>query len=384
MALITIGRSVGKNSQNQAADVIKIGAALVEVGPDRGGLFAPPLTIEGLAEAIRSFQGFQTLPARDGRVEPTGGTLRRLNQILRPGESPAPTPLPSGTGTVKPLTDTTALQMSVNQRTFTPVETSLQTSVVFEWGGVDGGGQISYFEVDANVVPRWFGILVPNGVTSFDKAHIFFHPTPFQAGFKDDEYQSLGSWKGVFHYLSDRMGSQFCGAGTDRVLVMPLMAQSAAETCGNFPQTWESTVGRIFGMLKSGDMSSAAPAAQIASVVVSSFSSGITYSHHFRNKAKLGTRLSAVIDFDGAISSFGRHSASIVNPFGRVVRMQQMAASEKQLGVLAGHNTFPLARPRWSDVPFGNLFSKKPKEALLQIHGTIPQTMMFIAARRAG
>jgi hypothetical protein len=31
-----------------------------------------------------------------------------------------------------------------------------------------------------------------------------------------------------------------------------------------------------------------------------------------------------------------------------------------------------------------NLFPKNDAQAIMPIHGTIPQTMMFIAARRAG
>jgi hypothetical protein len=254
---------------------------------------------------------------------------------------------------------------------------------VFKWTGVTGKGKISYFELDDNVVPRWFGVLVPDGVSSFDKAHIFFHPTPSQAGYNDAQYHGLGNWSNIFHYLSDRMGSQFCGAGTGRVMVMPLMTQGAAEGSGILPQRWEAIIGRIFGMLKSGDMSESAPPASISSVVVSSFSSGITYSHHFRSKANLGERLVGVIDFDGGISTYGHLSASIRQPAGRVVRMQQMPAPQQMLGMLAAHNTFPLAKSRWGG-PYTNLFSKDERQALLQIHGTIPQTMMFVAAQRAG
>jgi hypothetical protein len=164
-------------------------------------------------------------------------------------------------------------------------------------------------------------------------------------------------------------------------MFMPLMTEGAAGTCGLFPQRWESIVSRIFGMMKSGNMSPSAPPASISSVVVSSFSSGITYSHHFRAKAGLGSRLAGVIDFDGGISSYGHFSTAIRNPPGRVVRMQQMPSTQQVLGALAIQSIFPLARPRWGG-PYENLFPKNERQALLSIHGTIPQTMMFIAARR--
>jgi hypothetical protein len=275
------------------------------------------------------------------------------------------------------------LATAVDQNTWTPIEISLTSELVFRWGGAAGKGKISYFELDENVVPKWFGVLVPEGVNTFDKVHIFFHPTPRQAGYNDAHYQGLGNWTGIFHYLSDRMGSQFCAAGMGRVLFMPLMTESAAATCGVFPQRWESIVGRILGMVKSGNMSGSANPVTISSVVVSSFSSGITYSHNFRNKAGLGSRLVGAIDFDGGISSYRRYSAVNTTPLGRVIRMQQMPATQQMLRPLAEQNTFPLARPRWGG-PYENLFPKNEAQALLQIHGTIPQTMMVIAARRAG
>lgn len=179
------------------------------------------------------------------------------------------------------------------------------------------------------------------------------------------------------------MGSQFCAAGTGRVMVMPLITQGSAGSCGIFPQRWESIVGRIFGMLKSDDMSGSASPVSISSVVVSSFSAGITYSHHFRSRANLGARLTGVIDFDGGFSTYKHLSASIRNPPGKVVRMQQMPSTQKMLKALAEQNTFPLARPRWGG-PFANAFPEDERKAGLKIHGTIPQTMMLIAAQRAG
>jgi hypothetical protein len=286
----------------------------------------------------------------------------------------------------RPLHNTSGLAPAVSKTTWSPVEALLTTRWVLAqdaWKGVTGSGKISYFELDKAVVPRWFGVLVPNGVTSFDKVHIFFHPTPSQAGYKDPDYQGLGKWSNIFHYLSDDFGSQFCAAGTGRVLVMPLMTTSVAGSCGIFPQRWETIVGSMLGMLKAGDMSGSAPAVSITNVVVSSFSSGITYSHHFRGTAKLGGRLAGVIDLNGEVSSFGQYSAMIARPPGRIVKVTQTAATQRQLPALATQNIFPLPHSRWSG-PYADVFSKNERIAMLQIHGTIPQTMMFIASQRAG
>lgn len=378
MAWVTIDKSVGRKGKNLDSDVAKIGTALVAVGPEQGGVYAVPLSIQGLIEAIELFQKVQNLSPRDGKVEPTSDTLRRINEILNPGMAP-----PAPGGTIRPLSNTTGLAAAVNQTTWTPIESSLVSEFVFQWGGVQGGGKISYFELDEKVVPRWFGVLVPSGVSSFNRAHIFFHPTPSQAGYKDINYHELANWSNIFHYLSDRFGSQFCAAGTGRVMIMPLMTQGTAGSCGVFPERWESIVSRIFGMLQSNDMSESARPVSISSVVVSSFSSGITYSHHFRSQAKLGSRLTGVIDLDGGISSFKQYSAMLHNPPGRVVRMQQMPAKQKMLAGLAEQNIFPLPRARWGG-PYEGLFPKNDAQAVLPIHGTIPQTMMFLAARRAG
>lgn len=383
MALVTIqGRNVGRNGQNLPQDVAAIAAALVAVGPERGGLFAPPLSEEGLAQAIEGFQTFHRLPVRDGRVDKGGRTLRRINEILNGGVTPPPPVPPASTGVIRPLENSSGLATEVDKNTWSPVESSLTTELVFKWTGVAGKGKISYFQLDDNVVPKWFGVLVPDGLTSFERAHIFFHPTPRQAGYLDPDYQGLGNWTGIFHYLSDPMAAQFCAAG-NRVFIMPLMTEGSSGSCGMFPARWESILGRIFGMIKSGDTSPTAPTVSVSDVIVSSFSSGIAYSHAFRSAARLGSRLAGVIDFDGVISSAGKYSAAIVTPPGRIVRMQQMAAAERTLPLLARNNTFPLGKERWGG-PYENLFSKDPRAALKQIHGTIPQTMMFLAARRLG
>lgn len=375
MSVIVIEKSVGRNGVNLPVDVAKIGAALVAVGPDRGGFFAPPLTIEGLGDAIEHFQQFQGLPVHDGRVDPGGRTLRRINEILDPAMPAA--------GGIRAMSGSAGFAATVNKNTWTPFEDSLVSDFVFQWANVAGSGRIFYFQLDEQVVPRWFGALVPDGTSSFDKVHVFFHPTPAQAGYHDSQYHGPANWPDIFHYLTDDMGAQFCAAGTGRVLVMPLMTQAAAQDCGVFPQRWESILGRILGMLKSGDTTGSAPPEPISSIVVSSFSSGIVYSHQFRSRAHLGGRLSGVIDFDGIISSFSQHSTALSGPPGRVVRMQQSAANPQSIGTLAAQNTFPLVRSRWGG-PWANSFVADDHQAMLQIHGTIPQTMMYVAAGRAG
>jgi len=116
---------------------------------------------------------------------------------------------------------------------------------------------------------------------------------------------------------------------------------------------------------------------------VSSFSSGIVYSEQFRARANLGPRLAGVIDFDGAISSHSALSTYLTGPAGHVIKAQQSAAAASALPGLAAQDVFPLTRERWGG-PWAGMFDPNPQTALLQIHGRIPQTMMGLAARRAG
>lgn len=377
--LITLDDSVGANARNLPQDVLKIGAALTAIGPDRGGVFAPPLSTSGLAEAIKGFQQAQGLPAKDGKVDKGGATLRRINAILNPGASPspAPTPNPSRSGAVRRLASRPGMGEAASGNVWAPIDTSLTAEMVFKWACVTGAGRVFYFELDEDVVPNWFGVLVPNGVVVSGKVHIFFHPTTAQAGYRDAAYASKTGWAGLFHYMTSNMAVQFCAAKTGQVLVMPLMNQTSSGDCGVFPQRWESLVGEMLGQV-----SGSGGPVPITSVVVSSFSSGIAYNAQFRSRAQLGGRLRGVIDFDGIISTNRRYSQVLGSGNGcPVVRMQQTDGHPSTIAALAGQGVFPLSRPRWGD-PWQGHFSKSPQAALIQIHGTIPQTMMYPAALR--
>lgn len=367
--LIKINKSVGDRGTNDLLDVGIIGAALTAVGPGRGGVFAPPLSIGGLAEAISSFQGFQKLPRRDGRVDPNGSTIKRINEILNPGLNPPfPVPtLPGNTGAIRPLTAQPNMATTVNKVAWIPIPFSLQSEWVIKWSAVQGNGKVHYFELDEDVVPNWFAVLVPNNVTSFDKIHIFFHPTPAQAGYVDARYKTKTGWSGVFHYMSDDFAVQFCGAQTGRILIMPLMTQGAAETCGIFPARWESLVTQMLGQISSSP-------ATISSVVVSSFSSGITYSAAFRRNAGLGGRLRGIIDFDGLYSTYRHHSHALPST---AIRMWQSVGTPQTLPQFVSKNIFPLPAPRWQGV--GGPYTGRILQGI-QIHGAIPHYMMHFAA----
>lgn len=388
MADISIDDSVGDGGTNLPQDVVTIAAALVAVGPSRGGVAVPPTSLAALGKAIKAFQTRQVLQVRDGKVDKVGNTIRRLNLLLgSPAPQPGPKPSPPGnTGQIRPIADIGTLKREIKQTSWSPNQASLRSELLFQWTGVAGAGRLFYFELDEKVVPRWFGVLVPSGEVDFSKVHLFCHPLPGQAGYDDARYHVPGSFFGIFRYLGgDRidLAVQFCAAQTGRVMIMPLFTNQVSATCGILPARWENLFGRLLSMAKNGGADGDSDPVSITDVLVSSFSNGISYSHAFRTKAGLRERLAGVIDFDGGISTSGHLSAQIVTPPGRIVRMQQMFAVEKTLGDLATRGIYPLPESRWRSTssPFRTTISKEPRAALLQVHPLIAQHMMFTAAR---
>src|SRR5262249_52340801 len=79
------------------------------------------------------------------------------------------------------------------------------------------------FELDAAVVPNWFGVIVPgtlsnpyNASSAFTTPNIFFHPTPGQAGYVDRDYPpKSGKWPQLFHYMDD-LGIQLDVSGASQ------------------------------------------------------------------------------------------------------------------------------------------------------------------------
>lgn len=204
------------------------------------------------------------------------------------------------------------------------------------------------FELDeggtlANVVPNWFGVAVPSGAIDFSNIHVFFHPEPAQAGYKDSEYPTkAGLWPRLFYYM-ERLGYQLDASGRNQIIVMPFLTQARIDT-GIFPANWSDILSNIIAMTQfelGRPVATTAP----ANVVVSSYSVGIAYSNAFRNTAVgLSANLREVWDFDGLFSSESNlsknlHSTSTVG----VIKYQQQPTSEA--------NCFAVPRPRWTGAP---------------------------------
>lgn len=262
---------------------------------------------------------------------------------------------------------------------YSPVQASLAHDQVFEWTAVSGSGSVQYFQIFEDVVPNWFGAVVPAGVTAPRDVLLFFHPTPHQAGYDDKNYKSKAGWDGVFHYMEDLMSIQFCAARTGQILIMPVMTNASAGSCGILPRNWDKIFSQILGHVTAGANSVNAPPVPVNSLVVASFSAGIAYSASFRAGAGSG-RVKKIIDFDGIISSSKAYSKQLHS--GNSIRFHQGAVPAHSLPMLASQNYFPMARERWGP-PFDSALPKTGKNVTGAVHGYIPHTMMYIAAQRA-
>jgi len=119
---------------------------------------------------------------------------------------------------------------------------------------LDGHGDV------AKVAPNWFGVAIPVGVTDFSKPIIYFHPTPGQNAYNDDDYPlkttgpktySGRDWRELFAYL-DRLGNQLAGAVQagaipNQIVIMPFMTSNLANDAnlGIFRANWLAIVTDI-------------------------------------------------------------------------------------------------------------------------------------------
>ena len=180
------------------------------------------------------------------------------------------------------------------------------------------------YQIDDDVVPNWFAVAVPAGVTSLSNPILFFHPTPAQAGFDDSDYSSkAGKWPELFRY-ADVLGAQL---SSDRVVVMPFMTQVSTGDCGILSGNWSDICASIF---------SVAP----TSLTVASFSEGSVYSNVFRaNAVGLDGVLSGVWDFDGSFAQAGAATNATL-------------AYAQLPGATAGQ-VFQVPQARWISLPGG-------------------------------
>ena len=188
---------------------------------------------------------------------------------------------------------------------------SVPGSTLLQFSGMDLSITTMLFVLNANVVPNWFGVAVPDGLTDFTRPNIFFHPTPGQAGYNDADYPTKGGqWPKLFYYM-ERLGYQIAGSGRGQVVVMPFLTDAATST-GILPANWQDIITDILQAASTQLQPGQPVPASIAQVVVSSFSDGILYSHSFRaTGAGLQPLLGEIWDLDGSISTVSQYSADL-------------------------------------------------------------------------
>jgi hypothetical protein len=254
-------------------------------------------------------------------------------------------------------------EYTVSQRTLDPIDgvhqgTGAQSlnDWVLDPVSVAGSGPLAFvkadmrtttllFEIDAPVVPNWFGVAVPSGITSFTDPVLFFHPTPLQAGYVDADYAGKrGKWPELFYYM-DKLGWQVDPAHKDRVVVMPFLTEAAAADTGILAGAWQSILTQILRGTRAAMNADDGSPLSIASIAVASYSAGIVYSDTFRRRAAgLSALLREVWDFDGSFSTNAALSARLQSTAAtRVIKYDQGSEGA----------SIHLPAPRWSAFPAG-------------------------------
>lgn len=222
------------------------------------------------------------------------------------------------------------------------------------------------FAIPENVMPNWFGVAVPAGITEFGNANIFFHPTPARAGYLDSDYPAkTGKWPELFYYM-EWLGYQLDGAARNQVLVMPFLTEGAKDT-GILPGHRQQITADISPPVRDTVTGAAGPPVEAGSVAVSSFSAGIIYSDSFRRLATgLSPVLAEVWDLDGNFSTYHAISQALRASAGRrVIQYNQIPSNDL--------TSFHVPLPRWA------CYAAPPATAG-QVHGLIRDFMFLHGA----
>jgi hypothetical protein len=229
------------------------------------------------------------------------------------------------------------------------------TTMLFQLNDVNGPA--------VNAVPNWFGVAIPDSVSDFTRANIFFHPEPAQAGYKDSDYKTKsGKWPQLFYYM-ERLGYQLDGARRNQIVIMPFLTQARTDT-GILPANWSDIVTGILTAVQA-TMGGGNTPVQISQIVVSSFSIGIVYSDSFRKRASLSPFLSEVWDFDGLFSTASNLSKNLHNTAEySVIKYDQLVSTDP--------SSYHVPQARWANYV-------TPPKSPGQVHPLIRDTMFMHA-----
>jgi hypothetical protein len=243
-------------------------------------------------------------------------------------------------------------------------------SAPMTFSGLDEQVTTKLFAIADNVVPNWFGVALPRGLSDFTRPHIFFHPTPGQAGYVDGDYANkTGKWPELFYYM-ERLGYQLDGARRNQIIIMPFMTEQA-KTGGILPVNWQDIVTQILQLVHVDIAPSQTSPLSISQLVVSSFSAGMIYSDNFRRTGvNVASVLAEVWDFDGLYSSYKAISQALHNTATvQAIKYDQVPSAD------ASAYHVPLAR--WTRLV-------NPPISSNEVHGLIRDFMFLDAATVSG
>jgi hypothetical protein len=233
------------------------------------------------------------------------------------------------------------------------------------------------FQLATPEAPNWFGVAVPQGVADFSRVHVFFHPIPYQGGYRDVDYPHKGEngyvnvgkpWSALF-YLVERLGYQSAASVQPVVVVMPFVTTAATDT-GIFAPNWSTILSDILTDARTAVGVPGTTPVDVTELVVSSHSVGIVYSAAFRlNAPGLSGVLNEVWDFDGHTSSASALSDALVST------ATYQAVKYDQGG---GTGSFHVPGSRWAAFPSPTAFP--PYTNKTDVHHLIRDFMAVHAA----
>lgn len=218
------------------------------------------------------------------------------------------------------------------------------------------------YQVEGSVVPDWFGVAIPDGITDFSRPILYFHPSTAGAGYEDGVNNATyfgknksaairtakeTKWLDLFAYV-DRLGGQLAGAiqfggSPNQVVILPFMPSSALSTTGILPDHWSPIISDILADVRATVTGVSQPLT-ITDLVIAGYSFGTSVASVFRTRANASSPLAPTLrqfwDFDGSPVSV---SNSIVNIAG------QLDAVKYSEGARAGSLALPSSR--WSAYP---------------------------------
>jgi hypothetical protein len=111
---------------------------------------------------------------------------------------------------------------------------------------VSAGGKFyaKLYEIP-DVMPRYYGVAFPFGITDIGTVNIFFHPSTAYARMSPQDYVGLGgAWSPLFRYVQ-YFGVQLAAAAANMVWVMPMIDSDVRPDIGILKSRFVDIVSTI-------------------------------------------------------------------------------------------------------------------------------------------